>query len=141
MAPWWPSFGIHDFGKKYITFRMLRASRWVTPLVDLPLIDKTRSPFWIRPSRSAKVPGITLWTWKNKDNIIKCFTQEFYSQRTLFRCSKGTLIIYILVPFNASKTCILTNSKLLGWKKSFIVLKLFFVTSLHCLKSYLTCFL
>lgn len=53
---------ISRFRLKSYTFRMLRASLWVTPLVDLPLMDRTLSPFWIRPSRSAKVPGMTLCT-------------------------------------------------------------------------------
>ena len=44
------------------TLRILRASLWLTPLVLLPLMDKTRSPFWIRPSRSARLPAITLCT-------------------------------------------------------------------------------
>ena len=44
------------------TLRILSASLWLTPLVLLPLMDKTRSPFWIRPSRSARLPAITLCT-------------------------------------------------------------------------------
>ena len=70
-----------------LTLRMLRASRWVTPLVDLPLIDKTRSPFWIRPSLSANVPGITLWTLKkSNNNIVNWFHVKniFFSYSNFF---------------------------------------------------------
>ena len=44
-----------------LTLSMASASRCVTPFRPLPLIESTRSPFWILPSRSATLPFITLW--------------------------------------------------------------------------------
>ena len=50
-----------------LTFRMLRASRWVIPFVERPFIERTRSPFCILPSLSAKLPAITLCTYKQNN--------------------------------------------------------------------------
>ena len=85
-VPWLPyypdaeptknNFPSSFFGYFYLvnTLRMLKASLWVTPLVDLPLMDSTRSPFCILPSRSANVPGMTLCTWKSREKKFNFFT-------------------------------------------------------------------
>ena len=74
----------------FLTFRMLKASLWVTPLVDLPLMDSTRSPFCILPSRSANVPGMTLCTWK-KLNFFYRDALTFHTKLKLNFLSKNSI--------------------------------------------------
>lgn len=44
--------------------RMASASWWEAPLRDLPLMERTASPFWTVPSWEASPFGKTLWTWE-----------------------------------------------------------------------------
>lgn len=49
----------------FFTLSIASASRCVTPFSPLPLMERTRSPFCMRPSRSATLPPITLWICKS----------------------------------------------------------------------------
>lgn len=83
---------VHMWGPE-LTLRMLSASLWLTPLVLRPLMESTLSPFWMRPSLSAKLPAITLCTWKKSVSSVTFYEKKknylsFYSVNPLIEIAK-----------------------------------------------------
>lgn len=58
---------IHRLTRR-LTLSTFRASRCVVFFMERPLMEITRSPFLIRPSRSATEPVITLLTWEQHNS-------------------------------------------------------------------------
>ncbi len=78
----------------FITLMAATASLWPIPLVDLPLIDMTLSPFLARPSTEAGEEGRTRCTWIDwpetnvfcqKKKLKKIFIYLFHHTTRLYR--------------------------------------------------------
>lgn len=76
------------------TLRMLSDSWWVTPFMLRPLMDRMRSPFWMRPSLSAGLPTSTLCTCKEHKSCHKLQASRLFRVYHYQLCQHGTSKTY-----------------------------------------------